>query len=89
MNQHPMIETPSYHRPPVSHLKRTLRQARSQLLTPRQQEMMRLYYDENQTMPQIAQQLGVNASTVSRTIARAKVRLQRHLQYGYTPPEED
>lgn len=74
-----------YRRPPVSHLKQSLRHARTQLLTPRQQEMMRLYYDENMNMPQIAQHLGIHTSTVSRTIARAKVRLHHHLQFGYDP----
>ena len=33
-------------------------------------------------MPQIARQLGVNKSTVSRTIHRGEARLRRCLRYG-------
>lgn len=76
-------------RPNPNHLRRSLRHARAQLLTPRQQQMMTLYYDKGMTMPQIAQQLDINTSTVSRTISRAKVRLHHHLQFGYVPEWDD
>ena len=49
-----------------------LRRAREQELTPRQREMLALYYDRGLKMSQIAQKLGVNRSTVSRTVKRAK-----------------
>ena len=51
-------------------------------LTPRQREMLHLYYYERMNMRQIADRLGVNKSTVSRTLCRAKHRLQRILQYS-------
>lgn len=57
-----------------------LRRARLQALTPRQQEITRLYFDEGQTMAQIAQSLGVHTSTISRTLLRSRARLQRHLE---------
>lgn len=67
----------------LSRLRRNLRAAREQELTPRQAEMLRLYFDEEKTMVQIAQELGINRSTVSRTIARAKARLYRCLRYTF------
>lgn len=65
----------------LARLRRNLRLARQQELTARQQEMVRLYYDEGMTMPQIAAQLGVNRSTVCRTLRRARERLYRFLRY--------
>ena len=44
--------------------------------------MLAMYYDEGKTMPEIAAELGVVTSTVSRTICRAKKRLYRCLRYG-------
>ena len=66
----------------MARLRRNLRKARQQELTPRQREMVRLYYDEGMTMPQIGELLGVNRSTVSRTLRRAKNRLYRCLRYS-------
>ena len=66
----------------LNRLRKNLRLAREQELTPRQRQMLTLYFDENKTMPQIAAELGVNCSTVSRTIRRARQRLHRCLQYG-------
>lgn len=63
-------------------LLRGLRQAREQELTPRQKEVLALYYDQGLSMPQIAGRLGVNASTVSRTLRRAKERLYHCLRYA-------
>ena len=65
----------------LQRLQQNLRRARQQELTPRQQELLSLYYDRGMTMPQIARQLGVHVSTVSRTIQRAKRRLYRSLRY--------
>lgn len=66
----------------LERLRRNLRQAREQELTPRQRQVVALYYDRGLTIPQIAGQLGVNRSTVSRTLRRARARLFRFLQYG-------
>lgn len=51
-------------------------------LTPRQQQMIHMYYIDQMLMRDIAKKLGVNVSTVSRTIARGRARLQRCLRYG-------
>lgn len=66
----------------LARLRRSLHKAREQELTPRQQELLELYYDQGMNMPQIAAHLGINRSTVSRTIGRAKQRLYRCLRYA-------
>ena len=45
-------------------------------VTPRQREMLLLYYGEQLNMRQIGTRLGVDKSTVSRTINRALSRLR-------------
>ena len=65
----------------MTRLRRNLRRAREEELTERQREMVGLYYDQGMTMPQIAEQLGVSRSTVSRTLRRARDRLYRCLRY--------
>ena len=50
-------------------------------LTPKQRLYMHCYYVRAMTMQQIAEEYGVNPGTVSRTLRRAKERLQRVLQY--------
>lgn len=66
----------------LARLRRNLRRAREQELTPRQRQILELYYDQGMNMPQIAEELGVNCSTVSRTLRRAKDRLNRCLRYA-------
>ena len=45
--------------------------------------MLHLYYYEQLNMVQIAARLGVNKSTVSRTLCRARRRLHHILQYSF------
>lgn len=66
----------------LERLRSNLRKARSAELTPRQSEMMHLYYDLGLSMTQIAGELGVTKSTVSRTLSRGRKRLKRYLQYS-------
>lgn len=51
-------------------------------LTPRQQQVIHMYYIDQMLMRDIAKKLGVNVSTVSRTLARGRARLHRCLRYG-------
>ena len=44
--------------------------------------MLRLRYEEEMSVSEIAAVLGVNKSTVSRTLARASQRLERALRYA-------
>lgn len=63
-------------------LRRNLDLARQQVLTPRQQEVITLYYDQGLTTGQIALKLHLNTSTVSRTLCRARERLYQSLRYS-------
>lgn len=60
-----------------------LTKAVAEELTPRQREMLHLYYYGQLNMVQIAARLGVNKSTVSRTLCRARRRLHHILQYSF------
>jgi RNA polymerase sigma factor (sigma-70 family) len=66
----------------LSRLKRNLSHAMRQDITERQRQYMMLYYGQNMSMETIAKELGVNKSTVSRTLKRGRQRLYRCLRYG-------
>lgn len=63
-------------------LRRHLLRALEEDVTPRQREMLTLYYVAGLNIPAISRRLGVNKSTVSRTLNRGKARLRRCLRYG-------
>ena len=63
-------------------LLRNLRRATEQELTPRQRQIVELYYEEGLPVTRIGDLLGVTPSTVSRTLRRAKDRLRRYLEYS-------
>lgn len=50
-------------------------------LTDMQRQTLIAYYFQQQTIPQIAMDRGVNKSTVSRTLRRAEEKLRRYLKY--------
>lgn len=52
-------------------------------LTPRQQEVVTMYYFEKYNMVEISKMLGINKSSVSRIISRAKARIKKFLKYNY------
>lgn len=51
-------------------------------LTPRQRQMVRLRYGEKLSVTDIALRLGVNKSTVSRCLRRARQQLYRRLRFA-------
>lgn len=53
----------------------------SQELTPLQRETVLAYYFQGHNICQIAQDRGVNKSTVCRTLHRAETRIRRCLRY--------
>ncbi len=61
-------------------LKRVQQVIRNEL-TPLQQYTLTAYYFQKLTIPQIAEDRGVNKSTVSRTLKRAEDKLRRYLRY--------
>ena len=66
----------------LDRVKRNLVRALRQDVTPRQRQVLLLYYAERMNMREIGERLGVDKSTVSRTIKRGERRLQRCLRYG-------
>lgn len=44
----------------------------AEALTARQRQLLRMNFEQNKTVTEIAQELGVNKSTVSRTLLRAQ-----------------
>lgn len=65
----------------IDRLCRNMKKVRCAELTPRQEEMLHLYYDLGLTVPRIAQELGLHKSSVSRTLNRGREKLKRYLQY--------
>ena len=51
-------------------------------ITEKQRQYLLLYYGEGMNMGQIGRQMGVDKSTVSRTIKRGEDKLRRCLRYG-------
>lgn len=59
-----------------------VRQAIESELTPRQSQLVHMYYIEQMQMQDIADEMGLHISTVSRTIKRGRDRLKSSLRYG-------
>ena len=66
----------------LERLRRGLRRAREQELTPRQREILRLRFTGGMSVTAIAEKLGLNKSTVSRSLARSMERLYKSLRYS-------
>ena len=56
-----------------------------QELTPRQREILRLRFTGGMSVTAIAEKLGLNKSTVSRSLARSMERLYKSLRYSLLP----
>lgn len=65
----------------VTRLKHCLARALQADVTPRQREELLLYYGDGKCVQEIADLLGLNKSTVSRTLRRGERRLRRCLKY--------
>ena len=66
--------------PREQQLKRAQRVIKEEL-TPLQREILTAYYFQEMTIPQIAEERGVNKSSVCRVLKRAEDRLRRFLKY--------
>ena len=60
---------------------RRLRRVMDAELTEKQYRVVVGYYLENRNMVELANELGVNKSTISRTLKRAEARMRRCLKY--------
>ena len=65
----------------LAKLKRILEQVVIHRLTERQREILVLYYYQKRKIPEIAEMLCINKSTVSRTLTRAVNNLKRYLEF--------
>ena len=63
--------------------RRALKEVVSEQLSARQKQFIVLYYYENKTMAEIADICGVNVSTVSRTLRRARKNITDRMKYYY------
>lgn len=66
----------------MDRLKQNLIRCLNEDITPRQRTLLTMYYVQQLSQTEIARQLGVDPSTVSRTILRGERKLQRCLRYG-------
>ena len=62
--------------------RQVLSEALENELTDRQRQMVMMYYFECMPMKEIAERLRLNPSTVSRTLATARMKLKKCLRYG-------
>ena len=67
----------------MDRLRRNLSRAIQTELTERQRTMLLMRYSQNYSQAEIAAELGVDPSTVSRTLHRAEGRLRRALRYSF------
>ena len=67
----------------LSRVKKNIKTAITELLTSKQRTYLLAYYFEGLSMEEIAAREGVNKSTVSRTVKRARARLDRVLRYSF------
>ncbi len=65
----------------VKRLKKLLLNVINNELTPRQKEIIVLYYFKNTNIVTIARQLGVTPQAVSAVISRAKIRMYKIIKY--------
>ncbi len=66
----------------MNRVKLALWRALHEDITEKQRQYLLLYYGEGLNMNQIGERMGVDKSTVSRTIKRGESRLRRCLRYG-------
>lgn len=76
-----LIQAPVTNRAQMDVLRHALREAIQSDLTPRQREILLLYYYNRKNGRQIADELGITASTVCRTRKRAEACLRRALRF--------
>lgn len=63
--------------------KRAMKKVIEEELTTRQKQFIVLYYYKQMDMPTIAKECGVNISTVSRTLNRARQNIFRYIKFYF------
>ncbi|MGI6270658.1 MAG: sigma-70 family RNA polymerase sigma factor [Candidatus Howiella sp.] len=67
----------------IAKMKRAVIDVMEEELTVRQREVVEDYYFKNMTVTEIAQKRGVNKSTISRHLKRARTKIKKCLKYGF------
>ena len=70
-------------------IKKALKNAIVNELTEGQRRVLCMHYYENMGVNEIAKELGINKSSVSRRLQRARVKLGKVLKYGYFPDVDE
>lgn len=65
-----------------SHMIKSMKKAIREVLTSTQRDYINAYYKENMSMADIGARYGVNKSTVSRTINRARKSIYEYVRYS-------
>lgn len=73
----PFTTKPSTNKKDLSNMKKMLGAAINITLTEKQRQVAVMYYTEEKKIPEIAQILNINKSTVSRTLRRAEQGLEK------------
>ena len=76
-----ILETSDDEEIPAQRLRRVLLKVINNELTPRQKEIIMLYYFQNKDIVTIGRELGVTPQAVSAAMSRARLRMFRILQY--------
>lgn len=77
-----MLSEENTNREELDRVKLALWRALHEDITEKQRQYLLLYYGEGLKMSEIGEKMGVDKSTVSRTIKRGEERLRRCLRYG-------
>ncbi len=78
-----MLCTPTSNREQLETIRRALRDAIANELTSRQREVLVMRYYEELSGSEIAGRLGVNPSTVCRTLRRAQERIRKSMRFYF------
>lgn len=78
-----LFSPPSTNRRLLEITHQALREVIADELTPRQREMLLLFYYERKRKTEIAAELHVNPSTVSRTLRRAEDKIRRYMRFYF------
>lgn len=78
-----LFRQPSTNRRHLDIAQKALREVIAAELTPRQRQVILMYYFEQKKACQIADELGVNPSTVNRTLHRAEAHIRRSMRFYF------
>lgn len=69
----------------IAKMKRAVLDIMDEELTDCQREVVEDFYFKNMTVTEIARKRGVNKSTISRHLKRARIKMKKCLKYGFYP----